>query len=99
MLGAKSTIFFVCVCESEMCNKGENHTNYREFIFSRRNFKMTQRKLLVLEKEKQYMGENNTEIEEEKDYFYEDYLESSVRGKEPSIVIWLSFLKLVVNNA
>ncbi len=60
---------------------------------------MTQRKLLVLEKEKQYMGENNTEIEEEKDYFYEDYLESSVRGKEPSIVIWLSFLKLVVNNA
>ncbi len=60
---------------------------------------MTQRKILVLEKEKQYMGENNTEIEEEKDYFYEDHLESSVREKEPSIAIWLSFFKLVVNNA
>ena len=61
---------------------------------------MTQRKLLVLEKEKQYMGENNTEIEENKDYFYEDSLESSVNGMEPSIVIhWLSFLESVVNNA
>ena len=43
-LGKSKTVFFMCVCKGDMCNKGENHTNYREFLFGRRIFKVNQRK-------------------------------------------------------
>ncbi len=94
-LGKSKTVFFMCVCKGDMCNKGENHTNYREFWFGGRIFKVRQiKKLLVLEKEKEY----TEEMSEDEDYVYGDYYPGrGERGKMPSVTVHLHFLELFMN--